>query len=57
MVILHQENVWICDMGASVHVIWSNMGAKNICDIMMYSLGHVALAMESNALIYIPRVS
>ena len=31
-------------------------GAKNICDPMMYSLGHAGSAMESNALIDIPGV-
>jgi hypothetical protein len=30
LTILHQENVWICDTGASTHVTWSNNGAKNI---------------------------
>ena len=56
LVILHQENVWICDTGASTHVTWNNKGAKNIRDTMMYSLGHAGSAMESNALIEIPGV-
>jgi len=30
LAILHQENVLICDTGASTHVTWSNNGAKNI---------------------------
>jgi len=30
LVTLHQENVWIGDIGASTHVTWSNNGAKNI---------------------------
>ena len=46
LVILHQENVWICDTGASTHVMWSNNGAKNIRDTMMYSLGHAGSAIE-----------
>ena len=54
--ILCQENVWICDTGASTHVMWSNKGAKNIRDTMIYSLGHAGSAMESNALIAIPGV-
>ena len=47
--------MWICD-SASMHVTWSNKGAKNIQDMMMYSLGHAGLEMESNALINIPGV-
>ena len=35
LAILHQENVWICDTGASTHVTWINKGARNICDTMM----------------------
>ena len=49
LAILHQENVWICDTGASTHVTWCNNGAKNIRDTMMYSLGHAGSAMESTA--------
>ena len=49
LVILRQVNVWICDTGASMHVTWSNKGAKHIRDTMMYSLGHAGSAMESNA--------
>jgi hypothetical protein len=56
LVILRQVKVWICDTGASMHVTWSNTGAINIHDTMMYSLGHAGLAMESNALIDIPGV-
>ena len=46
LAILCQENVWICDTGASTHVMWSNNGVKNIQDTMMYSLGHAGSAME-----------
>ena len=56
MSILRQENVWICDTGASTNVTWSNNGAKIIRDTMMYSLGHAGSAMESTALIDIPGV-
>jgi hypothetical protein len=28
LAILRQENVWICNTGASTHVTWSNNGAK-----------------------------
>ena len=56
LAILHQENVWICDTGASIHVMWNNNRAKNIQDKMMYSLGHAGLALESTALIDIPGV-
>ena len=28
LAILCQENMWICDMGASKHMTWSNRGAK-----------------------------
>ena len=45
LAILRQENVWIYDTGASTHVTWSNNGAKNIRDTMMYSLGHAGSAM------------
>ncbi len=51
MAILHQENVWICDTGASTPVMWNNKGAINVHDTKMYSLGH---EMESTALINIP---
>ena len=56
LAILRQENVWICDTGASTYVTWSNKGARNVCDMMMYTLGHAGSAMESNALIDIPGV-
>ena len=56
LAILRQENVWICDTDASTHVTWSNNGAKNIQDTIMYSLGHAGSAMESTALIDIPGV-
>jgi hypothetical protein len=39
-----------------MHVTWSNNGAKNIRDTIMYSLGHAESAMESTALIDIPGV-
>ena len=56
LALLHHKNVWICDMGDSTHVTWSNKGAKNIHAMMMYSLGHAGSTMESNALIDIPGV-
>ena len=56
LAILHQENMWICDTGASTHVTWSNKGARNVRDMMMYSFGHAGSAMKSNALIDIPGV-
>ena len=43
-------------MGASTHVTGSNKGARNVRNIMEYSLGHTGLAAESNALIDIPGV-
>ena len=51
MAILCQENLWICDTGASTHVMWSNRGAKNVWDTKMYSLGHAGVAMEFTAVI------
>ena len=54
MAILHQENIWICDTGASTHVMWNNKGAINVRDTKMCSLGHVGSAIESTALIDIP---
>ena len=56
LAILRQENVWICNTGASTHVTWSNSGAKNIRDTMIYSLGYAGSAMESTALIDSPGV-
>ena len=56
LAILHQENVWICDTGASMQVTWCNSGAMNVHDTSMYSLRHAGLAMESTALINIPGV-
>jgi len=56
LAILCQEDVWICDTGASTHVMRYNVGAKNVCDTMVYSLGHSGSAMESIALIDIPGV-
>ena len=56
LAILHQDNVWICDTGASMHVTWNNKGARNVHDMMMYTLGHAGSAMESNALLDIPEV-
>ena len=56
LAILRQENVWICDTGASTHVTWCNKGARNVRDTMVYSLGHTGSAAESTALIDIPGV-
>ena len=42
LAILRQEDVWICDTGASTHVTRYNVGAKSIRDMMVYSLGHSA---------------
>ena len=30
MAILHDENVWICDTGASTHVTWSSKCTRNV---------------------------
>jgi hypothetical protein len=30
LAILRQENVWICNTGASTHVTWSNRSARNV---------------------------
>lgn len=54
--ILHQEKMWICDMGASTNLMQSNKGARNVHDTMMYSLGHACSAMESTVFIDIPGV-
>jgi hypothetical protein len=35
LAILCQENVLICNTGASMHVTWSNEGAKNIQNTIM----------------------
>lgn len=51
---LHDENVWICDTGASNHVTWCNKGAINLCDIQMLSLGHTGEAVGTTAVINIP---
>jgi hypothetical protein len=56
LAILPKEDVWICDTKASTHVPRYNVVARNICDTMMYSLGHTGSAMESTALIDIPGV-
>ena len=56
LAILRQENVWICDTGASTHVRWCNSGATDVSDTSMYSLGHAGSAMDSTALIDIPGV-
>ena len=39
LAILCQEDMWICDTGASTHVTRYNVGAKSIRDMMVYSLG------------------
>ena len=56
LAILHQENVWICDMGTSTHVTWSNKCTRNVGDTKLYSLRHTGGAMESTAVIDIPGV-
>ena len=56
LAILRQDDVWICDTGASTHVTRCNVGARNIRDTMVYSLGHTGSAMESTALIDIPGI-
>jgi hypothetical protein len=48
--------MWICGTVASTHVTRYNVGAKNVGDTMVYSLGHTGSAMESTALIDIPGV-
>ena len=53
---INQDDVWICDTGASTHVTRCNVGARNVRDMMVYSLGHTGSAMESTALIDIPGV-
>ena len=30
LAILHQENVWICDMGTRTYLLWSNTHARNV---------------------------
>lgn len=56
LAILHKENMWICNKGASVHVTWSRNGTKIVPDTKMYNFGHTDRAMESTALIDIPCV-
>ena len=56
LAILRQQDVWICGTVASTHVTRYNVGAKNVRDTMVYSLGHTGSAMESTALIDIPGV-
>ena len=56
LAMLRQENVWICNTGASTHVTWSSKGMRNVHDRMVYSLGHTGSAAESNALVDIPGV-
>ena len=38
LAILHQENTWISDTGASTLITWSNKEARNVCDTQMLSL-------------------
>ena len=56
LAVLRQDDVWICDTGASTHVTRCNAGARNIRDTMVYSMGHTGSAMESTALIDIPGI-
>jgi hypothetical protein len=51
LTILHQEDVWICDTGASNHVTWCNKGARNIRKTQSLSLGHTSEAIETTAMI------
>jgi len=53
LAILHQENVWICNTGASTHVTWSNKDARNAHDTQVLSLRHMGEAIESIAMLSI----
>jgi hypothetical protein len=56
LAILHQENMWISDTGASTLITWNNKGARNVCDSQMLSLGHTGEAIKINTVIDIPGV-
>ena len=47
LVILCQEKEWVCDMGASAHMMWSNKctSTRNVHDTKMHSLRHTSEAM------------
>ena len=56
MAVLCNENVWICDMGASTHMTWSSKCMRNMHETQTLSLGHTREAVESTAMIDIPGV-
>ena len=53
-----QENVWICDTGASTHVMWSNKDVRDVQDMQMLRLRHTGTGgtIESTAMIDISGV-
>ncbi len=51
MNILHDENVWICDTGASMHMTWSSKCARNVHEEHTLSLRHTGEVVESTAII------
>ena len=53
LAILHQENVWICNTGASTHVTWSNKDAMNAHDTQVLSLRYMGETIESTAMLSI----
>ncbi len=54
--ILHDENVWICDTGASTHVTCSSKCTRNVHKEETLSLGHTGGAVEATAIVDIPGV-
>lgn len=46
LAILHQEDVWICDIRASNHAIWCYKRAVNLCDMQLLCLNHTGEAIE-----------
>ena len=49
--ILCDENVWICDTGASMHVTWNSKCARNVHEEGTMSLQHTGGTVEATAII------
>ena len=56
MDILCNENVWICDTDASMHVTWNSKCTRNVHEECTMSLGHTGGALEATAIMDIPGV-
>ena len=52
--ILYQNDIWICDTGATSHLTPYRLGARNVRDSGSASLGHAGEAVKATSTIDLP---